>query len=73
MSSRSNPYDNVWTESFIATLKREMLQNGTFESLDDARTALFEYINGYSNTRRKHSAIDYQAPNLFERSSLTNN
>ena len=38
MSARANPYDNAWTESFIGTLKREMLQGGRFEDVDDART-----------------------------------
>ena len=42
MSARANPYDNAWTESFIGTLKNEMLQDGCFESADDARTELFD-------------------------------
>ena len=73
MSSRANPYENAWTESFIGTLKREMLQGGCFESADDARIALFEYIEGYYNTHRKHSALGYQNPNQFETQSLSNN
>jgi transposase InsO family protein len=66
MSARANPYDNAWTESFIGTLKREMLQNGCFENAADARTEIFEYIEGYYNTHRKHSAIGYNTPNQFE-------
>ena len=66
MSARANPYDNAWTESFIGTLKHEMLQNGCFENASDARTELFEYIEGYYNTHRKHSALGYQTPNQFE-------
>ena len=66
MSARANPYDNAWTESFIGTLKHEMLQDGCFENADDARTEIFEYIDGYYNTHRKHSSIGYKTPNQFE-------
>jgi transposase InsO family protein len=66
MSARANPYDNAWTESFIGTLKHEMLQGGCFETASDARTEIFEYIEGYYNTHRKHSSIGYKTPNQFE-------
>ncbi len=42
MSARANPYDNAWTESFIGSLKREMLQGGCFEDAKDARIEIFE-------------------------------
>ena len=66
MSARANPYDNAWTESFIGTLKREMLQDGCFQDANDARIEIFEYIDGYYNTHRKHSSLGYQTPNQFE-------
>ena len=66
MSARANPYDNAWTESFIGTLKHEMLQDGCFQIAGDARTEIFEYIEGYSNTHRKHSSIGYKTPIQFE-------
>jgi transposase InsO family protein len=66
MSARANPYENAWTESFIGTLKLEMLQDGCFENAEDARTEIFEYIEGYYNTHRKHSALGYKTPNQFE-------
>jgi putative transposase len=66
MSARANPYDNAWTESFIGTLKREMLQGGCFEDANDARIEIFEYIDGYYNTHRKHSALGYRTPDQFE-------
>jgi putative transposase len=66
MSARANPYDNAWTESFIGTLKHEMLQGGCFANASDARTEIFEYIEGYYNTHRKHSAIGYKTPSQFE-------
>ena len=66
MSARANPYDNAWTESFIGTLKHEMLQGGVFQNALDARTELFDYIDGYYNTHRKHSSLGYQSPAHFE-------
>ena len=66
MSTRANPYDNAWTESFIGTLKLEMLQDGCFENAGDAQTEIFDYIKGYYNTHRKHSAIGYKTPSQFE-------
>jgi putative transposase len=66
MSARANPYENAWTESFIGTLKHEMLQGGCFENASDARLEIFEYIEGYYNTHRKHSSIGYKTPIQFE-------
>lgn len=66
MSARANPYENAWSESFIGTLKLEMLQGGCFEDAADARLELFDYIEGYYNTHRKHSALGYQTPSQFE-------
>lgn len=66
MSARANPYDNAWSESFIGTLKLEMLADGCFQTAADARTELFDYIEGYYNTHRKHSALGYKTPSQFE-------
>lgn len=66
MSAKANPYDNAWSESFMGTLKREMLQGGCFADSTDARLEIFEYIEGYYNNQRKHSAIGYLTPNQFE-------
>jgi putative transposase len=66
MSARANPYDNAWTESFIGTLKAEMLQGGCFENATDARLEIFDYIEGYYNHQRKHSALHYLTPAQFE-------
>lgn len=73
MSRRANPYDNAWTESAIGTIKREMLQGGCFENAVDAQFEIFEYIDGYYNSRRKHSSIGYQTPKQFETKTLTLN
>lgn len=66
MSRRANPYDNAWTESFMGTLKKEMLQGEIFASERDALTGIFTYIDGYYNTRRKHSSLGYLSPSQFE-------
>jgi transposase InsO family protein len=66
MSARANPYHNAWTESFMGTLKAEMLQDGCFINAQDARTEIFAYIDSYYNTCRKHSALGYQSPAQFE-------
>lgn len=66
MSARANPYHNAWTESFMGTLKAEMLQDGCFIDAHDARTEIFAYIDSYYNNRRKHSALGYQTPAQFE-------
>ena len=66
MSRRANPYDNAWTESFMGTLKKEMLQGGCFIDENDARIELFAFIDGYYNTERKHSALGYLSPKKFE-------
>lgn len=71
MSARANPYHNAWTESFIGTLKAEMLQDGRFIDAPDARTEIFAYIDSYYNTHRKHSALGYQTPTQFEAQILT--
>ena len=66
MSARANPYHNAWTESFIGTLKTEMLQDGTFIAYADANTEIFAYIESYYNTHRKHSSLGYKSPASFE-------
>lgn len=73
MSARANPYDNAWTESFIGTLKREMLRGGTFIDQGDARTEIFEYVEAYYNNQRKHSSLGNITPNQFEAKILTLN
>ena len=73
MSRRANPYDNASTESFIGTLKSEMLQDGCFQNAHDARLEIFDYIEGYYNPHRKHSSLGYLSPAQFEASLLSLN
>ena len=66
MSARANPYHNAWTESFMGTLKTEMIQDRCFTDQKHARQELFTYIESYYNTLRKHSALGYLTPANFE-------
>lgn len=73
MSARANPYHNAWTESFIGTLKAEMLDDGCFINMRDAQTEIFAYIDSYYNTHRKHSALNYLTPAQFEAKIINHN
>ena len=66
MSRADDPYDNAAMESFFSRLKAELLEGGAFEDLEDARTEIFEYIEMYYNTHRKHSSLNYQSPRQYE-------
>lgn len=66
MSARANPYHNAWTESFMGTLKAEMLQDGRFSNQADATTEIFAFIDTYYNTLRLHSSLNYRSPAAFE-------
>lgn len=65
--SRGDCFDNAITESFFATLECELLQRHTFRTQAQARTALFDYIEGFYNTHRRHSALGYTSPAEYER------
>ena len=66
MSRADDPYDNATMESFFSRLKAELLEDGMFENMEDARTEIFEYIEMYYNTQRKHSRLNYQSPTEYE-------
>ena len=63
-------YDNAMCESFFATLECELLERRSFRSHAEARMAVFEFIEGWYNPRRRHSAIGYLSPVNYERSQL---
>ena len=67
MSRADNPYDNAFMESCFSRFKAELLQNGAFENLQDANTEIFEYIEMYYNIKRRHSSLNYECPNNFEK------
>jgi putative transposase len=67
MGSVGDCYDNAMAESFFATLECELLERSRFRTLTEARLAIFDFIEGFYNTRRRHSAIDYDSPVNYER------
>jgi len=71
MGSVGDAYDNAMCESFFATLECELLDRERFRTQADARLAVFDFIEGWYNPRRRHSALDYLSPMLFERSQET--
>ena len=66
MGSVGDAYDNALCESFFATLECELLDRSRFRSRAEARLAVFEFIEGFYNRRRRHSALGYQSPVAFE-------
>jgi transposase InsO family protein len=67
MSRADDAYDNAFAESFFSRFKTELLEGGSFLSLEDARTEIFEFIEMYYNRKRRHSALGYKSPLEFER------
>ena len=70
MGRVGSAYDNALAESFVATLKTELLYRVSWPTRQAVRTAIFEYIEGFYNTRRRHSALGYLSPAEFEETTL---
>jgi putative transposase len=68
MSRRGNCYDNAVAESFFSSLKNELVHHCSFKTRDEARTAIFEYIELFYNRQRRHQSLDYVSPVDYERS-----
>ena len=66
MGRVGSAHDNALAESFVATLKTELLYRNAWPTRQAVRTAIFEYIEGFYNTRRRHSALGYLSPAEFE-------
>lgn len=67
MGSVGDAYDNAMAESFFATLERELLSRRRFKSQAEAKMAVFEWIEGWYNPHRRHSALGYRSPINYER------
>jgi putative transposase len=67
MGSVGDAYDNAMCESFFATLECELLDRRSFKNQAEARMAVFEFIEGWYNPHRRHSALGYLSPARFER------
>jgi putative transposase len=71
MGSVGDAYDNAMCESFFATLECELLDRRKFPTKAEARMAVFQFIEGWYNPGRRHSALGYQSPINYERSTRT--
>ena len=69
MSRTGNCWDNAVVESFFGTLKNELVNHERYETRDEARASIFEYIEVFYNRKRIHSALGYVSPVEFERSA----
>src|SRR5580765_2077261 len=67
MGSVGDAYDNALCESFFATLECELLDRRRFPTQAEARMAVCDFIEGFYNPRRRHSALGYLSPVAFER------
>ena len=66
MGRTGTALDNAMAESFVSTLKAELVSRLEFPTRQAARTAIFEYLETFYNTRRLHSSLGYRSPSDFE-------
>lgn len=66
MSRSGNCYDNAYIESFWGTLKKELVYGEKYQTRQDARLSIFEYIEVFYNRIRKHSALGYKSPIQYD-------
>ena len=65
-SKKGCPYDNACIESFHASLKKEEVYTKIYKDFNEAKLAIFAYIEGWYNRKRLHSAINYMTPDQCE-------
>ncbi|AME02576.1 transposase [Moraxella osloensis] len=66
MSRRGNCHDNAVAESFFQLLKRERIKKKIYLSRDEAKSDIFEYIEMFYNSKRRHSSIGQRSPLEYE-------
>jgi putative transposase len=67
MSRKGNCWDNAHCESFFRSLKTELVYRTTFKTREEAKQAIFEWIECWYNSERRHSSLGYMAPNEYEK------
>lgn len=67
MSGKGHCWDNAMTGTFFKTIKTELLWQRSWRTRRDTEIAIFEYINGFYNPRRRHSALGWKSPLAYER------
>jgi putative transposase len=71
MSRRANCWDNAPMESFFASLKKELVHHEDYQTRQEAKASLFEYIEVFYNRQRRHSSLGYKSPAEYEQSELS--
>jgi transposase InsO family protein len=66
MSGKGNCYDNAAVETFFKTIKAELIWRHQWQTRSQLETALYQYINGFYNPRRRHSTLGGKSPLAFE-------
>lgn len=69
MSRRGDCWDNAVSESFFATLKKELVHHEKYKTREQARLSMFDYIETFYNRSRLHSHLNYLSPEMYERSA----
>ena len=67
MSGKGNCYDNSMVETFFKSIKAELIWRNRRETRRKAEGAIFQYINGFPNSHRRHSSLGGKSPLAFER------
>jgi putative transposase len=70
MERTGSALDNAMAESFVSTLRAELVSGLRLSTRQAAKTAIFEYLETFYNTRRLHSSLGYSSPADFERDRL---
>lgn len=70
MGRAGSALDNAMAESFVSTLKAELVDRHRFPTRETARTAVFEYIEGFYNRTRRHSSLGYESPESYEAATM---
>jgi transposase InsO family protein len=73
MSGKGNCYDNAVAESFFSSLKNEIIHHRTYQTRDEARTEIFEYIELFYNRKRLHQSLNYQTPMKYKSDTVLPN
>lgn len=71
MGSVADAYDNALAEAFVATLKSELLHRHSWPTKERLRVAIFEYVEGFYNRKRRHSALGYLSPAEYEEGRMS--
>jgi putative transposase len=70
MGSVADVYDNSMAESFVSTSKRKLIHRYSWPNRQTAKTAVFEYIEGFYNARRRHLALGHLSPSDYEEARM---